>query len=115
LGFDELILHITTRDRAQTAQQTGIYRADSLDTEGFIHCSTPEQVIWVANQFYTGQIDLVLLCIDPEKVNPEIRYETVEGVGTFPHVYGELNADAIVKIVEFPPNINGTFSIPNNL
>ncbi|WNZ47437.1 DUF952 domain-containing protein [Leptolyngbya boryana CZ1] len=115
MGIDQLILHITTRDRAEIAQRTGVYRADSLDTEGFIHCSTQDQVIWVANQFYAGQRDLVLLCIDPQKVNSEIRYEAVEGVGTFPHIYGELNADAIVKILDFPPHADETFLLPNNL
>ncbi|MCU0550904.1 MAG: DUF952 domain-containing protein [Leptolyngbya sp. Prado105] len=110
-----MILHITDRACADLAQQTGTYRADSLTTEGFIHCSMPEQVVWVANQFYLGQLDLVLLCIDPDKVKATLKYEVVEGVGTFPHLYGELNSDAIVKIVEFLPNPDGTFSLPNSL
>lgn len=110
-----MILHITDRDRGYLAKQTGIYRADSLETESFIHCSMQDQVIWVANQFYHGQLGLVLLCIDPDKVIAAIKYEVVEGVGTFPHVYGELNADAIVQIIDFPPNADGTFSLPNTL
>lgn len=110
-----MILHITERNRATLAQQTGTYRADSLETEGFIHCSTQAQVVWVANQFYRGQLGLVLLCIDPKKVRAEIKYEVVEGVGTFPHLYGELNADAIVKTIDFPPNSDGSFSLPNHL
>jgi uncharacterized protein (DUF952 family) len=115
LGIAQLILHITDRVRATLAQQVGSYRADSLEIEGFIHCSTPDQVVWVGNQFYSGQLDLVLLCIDPDKVTAEIKYEVVEGVGIFPHVYGEVNADAIVKVVEFPPNLDGTFSLPDSL
>lgn len=110
-----MILHITERDFADLAQQTGTYRANSLETEGFIHCSTLDQVIWVANQFYRGQLGLVLLWIDPDKVTAEIKYEAVEGVGTFPHLYGELNADAIVQIIDFPPNPDGSFSLPNTL
>jgi uncharacterized protein (DUF952 family) len=115
LGITQLILHITERNRAYLAKQTGTYRADSLDTEGFIHCSTRDQVIWVANHLYHGKTALVLLVIDPDRVHAEIKYETVEGFGAFPHIYGELNADAIVQIIDFPPNSDGTFSLPNHL
>lgn len=107
-----MLLHITERDAAIAAQQSGAYRADSLKTEGFIHCSTPDQVIWVANQFYRGKTSLVLLVIDADRVRAEIKYETVEGVGEFPHLYGELNAEAIVQIVDFPPNPDGSFTLP---
>ncbi|MBW4440794.1 MAG: DUF952 domain-containing protein [Plectolyngbya sp. WJT66-NPBG17] len=105
-----MLLHITERDRVP---QSGVYRADSLDTEGFIHCSTRDQVVWVANQFYRGNTSLVLLVIDPDRVHAEIKYETVEGVGDFPHIYGELNADAIVQVVDFPPNADDSFNLPN--
>lgn len=107
-----MILHIVDRHRVP---QSGSYRADSLDTEGFIHCSTPHQVVWVANQFYRRQPSLVLLVIDPDRVDAEIKYETVEGIGDFPHVYGELNTDAIVNIIDFPPNSDGSFTLPSQL
>ncbi|BAU11823.1 hypothetical protein LEP3755_23260 [Leptolyngbya sp. NIES-3755] len=110
-----MLLHITDRERAIAAKQSGTYRADSLDTEGFIHCSTTEQVIWVANQFYRGQSSLVLLVIDVDRVHAEVKYEPVEGVGDFPHLYGELNADAIVEIIDFLPNSDGSFTLPKQL
>ncbi|MER3432252.1 MAG: DUF952 domain-containing protein [Leptolyngbya sp. ERB_1_1] len=108
-----MLLHITERHRAIAAQQSGTYRADSLDTEGFIHCSECDQAVWVANQFYRGKPELVLLVIDPDRVHAEIKYETVEGVGDFPHIYGELNADAIVQVIDFPPNADGSFTLPH--
>lgn len=107
-----MILHIVERDRVP---ESGFYRAESLDTEGFIHCSTRDQVVWVANQFYRGKTSLVLLVIDPDRVHAEIKYETVEGVGDFPHIYGELNADAIVQAIGFPPNSDGSFNLPRSL
>ena len=60
-----LILHITTAPEWAAAQAAGEYRAPSLDTEGFIHCSTPAQVVHVGDWFYREVPDLVLLCIDP--------------------------------------------------
>lgn len=107
-----MILHITERERVP---RSGDYRADSLDTEGFIHCSTSDQVVWVANKFYRGKSGLVLLVIEVDRVHAEVKYEPVEGVGDFPHIYGALNADAIVNVIDFPPNSDGSFNLPNQL
>ena len=60
-----LILHITTAPEWEAARATGEYRAPSLESEGFIHCSTPAQVVHVGDWFYRDVPDLVLLCIDP--------------------------------------------------
>ena len=59
------IVHLTTPAAWQTAQSAGEYRADSLATEGFIHCSRPDQIVEVANRYYRGRTDLLLLWIDP--------------------------------------------------
>ncbi|MCZ7546032.1 MAG: DUF952 domain-containing protein [Anaerolineae bacterium] len=109
-----IILHITTRDAWQAAQVAGAYRGDTLDTAGFIHCSTPAQVVPVADAYYRGQAGLVLLCIEEARVQAEIRYESpAPGADTrYPHVYGPMNLDAVVKVVDFPPNSDGTFALP---
>lgn len=94
-----LILHITTAAVWAEAQRAGAYAADSLATEGFIHCSTPEQVTWVAGQRFAGRSDLIVLHIDPAKLTSEIRYENLEG-GTrmFPHVYGPIPCVAVADV-----------------
>ena len=107
-----MILHITSRDRWHDAQTIGTYQGDTLETEGFIHCSKPSQVVWVANSFYRGQSSLVLLCIDPDKVQAEIKYEGIEEGELFPHIYGALNLDAIVSVLAFEPAADGTFTLP---
>ena len=106
-----LILHITTRSHWQNAQQDGVYRAESLKTEGFIHCSTPAQVVTTANRFFRGQTGLVLLCIESDRVQAEIRYEAVHG-DQFPHLYGALNLDAVMQAIDFEPNADGNFTLP---
>ena len=100
------IWHITTRQQWEQAQLTQIYRSDSLEAEGFIHCSTPQQVIKVANTLFLGQPGLVLLGIDSEKVQAEIRYEEVDGTERFPHIYGSLNTEAVVEVLDFEPGVN---------
>ncbi len=105
-----IILHITRREEWEKAKLAGFYRADSLDSEGFIHCSTLTQVIKVANFRFRNQKDLVLLCIDSENVEAEIRYEGIEDL--FPHVYGALNVDAVLKVVKFVCGEDGFFELP---
>lgn len=107
-----IILHITRREEWEKAKLAGLYRGDTLDTEGFIHCSTPTQVIKVANFRFRNQRHLVLLCIDSQKVEPDIRYEAAEEGELFPHVYGALNVDAVLKVVEFAPGEDGFFELP---
>lgn len=117
-----LIYHITTRDASLTARQTGEYRTESLEKDGFIHCSQLFQVLGVANAFYNGQKDLVLLVIDPARLKAELKYEApVHPVASdpapsaadrFPHLYGPLNFDAVVSVVDFPPLADGKFALP---
>lgn len=107
------ILHVTTRAAWETAVAAGAYRADSLDTEGFIHCSTPSQIIDVANALYRGHTNLVLLIIEQDLVDADVVYEDCYEMGEeFPHIYGPLNVDAVVNVVAFPPNEDGTFTLP---
>jgi uncharacterized protein (DUF952 family)/protein associated with RNAse G/E len=111
----ELILHITSREDWEAAQREGEYRADTLETEGFIHSSTPQQVLGVANsgERFRRMTTPVLLCIDAGKVVAKIRYENLEGgESLYPHIYGPLNLDAVVDVVDFPPDADGKFSLP---
>jgi len=106
-----IILHITQREQWEQAKLLQAYRGDTLDSEGFIHCSTLLQVVKVANTFFAGQQGLILLCIDSNKVQAEIRYEGFEGEH-FPHIYGSLNFDAVFKVVDFEPGEDGKFELP---
>ncbi|MCO5181368.1 MAG: DUF952 domain-containing protein [Candidatus Promineofilum sp.] len=108
-----MILHITARDDWEAAQAKGDYRLDSLETEGFIHCSTPQQVLGPANEFYRGRSDLVLLVIDPARLEARLVYEDLyESGAIFPHIYGPLNLDAVINVLPFPPTADGTFELP---
>lgn len=105
-----VILHCCPRSAWDSAVAQGSYTADSLAQEGFIHCSTPAQILDVANARFRGQDGLVLLCLDSERLVGELRYENLEG-GTqlFPHVYGPINLDAVLQVVDFLPEADGSF------
>jgi uncharacterized protein (DUF952 family) len=106
-----MIFHITPQLSWEQAKRIGVYHSDTLATEGFIHCSTPKQVARAAMTFFKGQKDLVLLCIDPAKVQAEIRYESAAG-DNYPHIYGSLNLDAVCDVLDLPANADGSFHIP---
>ncbi|AFY34963.1 DUF952 domain-containing protein [Calothrix sp. PCC 7507] len=106
------ILHITQRQQWEQAKDLGRYIADSLNTEGFIHCSKKAQLVKVANRFFVNQTDLVILCIDADQVKPEIRYEEAEIGELFPHIYGELNIDAVFRVIDFESGEDGFFVLP---
>ena len=59
-----MIVHIVKRDDWEDAIRKGEYAPASLETEGFIHCSTAAQVVETANLFYRGQSDLVIVCLE---------------------------------------------------
>lgn len=112
------ILHITPRSQWESAKaialsSSGVYRADSLDTEGFIHCSRLDQVVAVANRFYAGQKDLVLLVIQSDRLQAPLRYEAADG-DEFPHLYGALNLEAVVAAIDFEAGEEG-FTLPSEL
>ncbi|MBN1453492.1 MAG: DUF952 domain-containing protein [Anaerolineales bacterium] len=119
----ELILHLASNDAWLAAAKRGAYYADSLSTAGFIHCSKPSQIVGVANTFYHGQRGLVLLVIDPSKLKPELKWEPpaepepthARAGDLFPHIYGPLNLEAVVKVLPFEPGANGSFSLPPNM
>jgi uncharacterized protein (DUF952 family) len=108
-----MIYHITPRADWDAALRAGRYTADSLASQGFIHCSTREQVIGVADAFYAGRSGLVLLCIDEGQLGAPLVYENLEGgEALFPHLYGPLNLEAVVHVADFAPGAEGRFTLP---
>ena len=93
-----------------------MFRDPSLDTEAFIHCSTVEQFLIPANERFAGRDDLVLLIIDTDRLEIEPVYEDCYESGTrFPHVYGPIPMEAVIDVVDFPPDDDGRFSEPVTL
>ena len=82
-----LILHITARKDWERANHVGIYETESLEKQGFIHCSYPSQLERVADANYSGRKDLLLLCIESSRVRADIREESAGGE-SYPHVFG---------------------------
>jgi uncharacterized protein (DUF952 family) len=100
--------HICTPQEWQESQQLGEFRDLSLLQAGFIHFCQPEQLIEVANRYYHGSSELVVLRIDPRKLTTEVRWEKA-GSTYYPHVYGPVNLDAIESATSLQPEGDGLF------
>lgn len=119
----ESVIHLASSDAWLAAVEQGVYRAESLSSEGFIHCSTKSQIVGVANTFYRGQSDLVLLVLDPQKLEAELKWEPpaepepahASPGELFPHVYGPINLDAVTKVIPFEPDEEGIYALPEAL
>lgn len=111
------VLHITSVDRwrAHKGGASG-FQDPSLDQEGFIHCSTVDQLLIPANERFAGRDDLVLLVVDTDRLDTELVYEDCYESGTrFPHIYGPIDLSAVVEVIDFPPDADGRFSLPSDL
>jgi uncharacterized protein (DUF952 family) len=105
----------------QRAQKIGEYTQSTIDSTladvGFIHCSFPDQTMEIANRRFSDRDSLVLLLVDEDKVQAPIKYGgTLSGrAGTFPHIYGPLNADAVYAAVVLKKDTEGKFITPKEL
>ncbi|GAB3708882.1 DUF952 domain-containing protein [Spirosoma flavus] len=93
-----LIYHIVPNTNWLAFKEQDNYEAASLQTEGFIHLSTKEQVAQTLSRYYQNVPDLLLLHVDTAKLTHTLKYEPSTNNELFPHLYGPLNKDAIVKI-----------------
>ena len=96
-----IVYHVTTKAEWNKAQQNGFYEAPSLEAEGFIHCSQEHQVAGVLERYFEGQTDLVKLVIDTDKLSSKFVFDWSPSMAdTFPHVYGPINMDAVIDVME---------------
>ncbi|MDB5178820.1 MAG: hypothetical protein JWN01_763 [Patescibacteria group bacterium] len=115
------IVAITRQDVWQQALKAGQYTQSTVDSTlaevGFIHCSFPDQTLEIANRRFINRDGLVLLLIDEDKVKPPIKHEgALSGrAGTFPHIYGPLNVDAVYATILLEKDKEGMFVEPDKI
>ncbi len=76
---------------------TQLYRAASLETEGFIHCSFANQLDAVIKRYYSDAKRIVVLEIDTDRLMSRVLNEPSTGNEIYPHIYGPINRDAIMS------------------
>lgn len=110
-----LIYHIADETEWQRSIEDGEYRISTrgrtLAEQGYIHASDAHQVALVANAVYPSDENLVVLVIDADRLRSEVRYEHApDASGSFPHIYGPLNVDAVVRTVPLECGPDGRYA-----
>ena len=96
------IWHLAMPEDWAEARRTGTYdrarRGASVAEEGFVHCSFAHQVPGTAEAYYDDVDELVVLRIDPDRCEGELRVEDGTGTrpGDFPHLHGTIPVVAVV-------------------
>ena len=94
-----LIYHIVLPD-VWAAFDTGLYEHSSLAAEGFIHCSFADQLDAVITRYYGGEKSVVVLEIESDRLMSRMIKEPSTNREIYPHIYGPINRDAIVRVTE---------------
>lgn len=94
------IYHIVLPEVWERFKDRPSYQPDSLATEGFIHCSYPNQLPTVLKRYYSGVERVLILKIDTDKLFAKLVKESSTNDEVYPHIYGRLNHSAVVDVEE---------------
>lgn len=92
-----LIYHVVLPEVWENFQDKDEYEAESLKTEGFIHCSYKNQLDEVLQRYYKDAERVVILHINPHYLKSELVAEPSTNREIFPHIYGKINKSAIIE------------------
>lgn len=115
---DHVYVHLIEPAAWRAALNAGVVRPPSLESVGFVHLSTPEQVHLPATALFPGRRDLVLLVVDPARLSDPVRLEPgrpedPDGM-LFPHLYGPLPTGAVVAVVPYRPPVRPVLPAPGD-
>jgi len=92
------IYHIVLPEKWASVKDGSSYEAESLATEGFIHCSYDHQLDGVIERYYAAAAELVILKLDTDKLTSKLVEEPSTGGEIYPHIYGPVQLDAVVSV-----------------
>jgi uncharacterized protein (DUF952 family) len=95
-----LIYHIVLPDVWEKFKDEYEYEAESLQTEGFIHCSYRNQLDEVLKRYYKSAERVLILHINPHYLKSELVAEPSTNREIYPHIYGKINKSADVNVEE---------------
>lgn len=109
---EDLLFHITTRDKWKQYQKDGNYEPESFESNGFIRCFTGDQIEDAANRLFPDKDEILLIVIDVSIIREEVKYKEDEETGEkFPHILGPLSINAVIDKIDIKAEDNGKFKI----
>lgn len=90
-----MIFHITTPEYWSKWDDRDHYEAPTQAQEGFMHLCTEEQIAGVLERYFEGIDVILLLHINPDRLQTPLKWEPASNGENFPHLYGPLYKSAI--------------------
>lgn len=106
------IFHLTTPQAWAAAQHSGVVAPPSLRDEGFVHCSTREQLTGTIERHFGAADDLLLLHLDEASVGDALRWEHADSGMAFPHVYRPLSVSEVRRVTAWHRSPDGSVALP---
>ncbi len=63
----------------------------------------------VANRLFQGRTDLLVLDLEADQLTSPIKREPSRSGEIYPHIYGPINTDAVVRVRALRPEGDGSF------
>ncbi len=107
------IYKIISKSEWQRAETAGVFKGVAIDlTDGYIHFSTVAQAAETAAKHFAGKTDLLLITVNPDALTQSLKWEPSRGGALFPHLYGDMNLDAVEGKEPLPLNADGAHIFP---
>ena len=105
-----MIAHCMLKSEWNRIKDEPYWGQQNIENEGFIHCS-PIKYLWrVLPNFEREKEEMVIICIDEEKLEAEVRYEDDGNYGrSYPHVYGAINNDSVILVLDYLKDEQGHY------
>ena len=95
----QLVFHFCSITQWMEQEDENVYIDPTLDSEGFIHCSTSAQTSKVLDRYFKGRQSIYRLHIDTTLLDSLLVYEKAASDGdAYPHIFGPINKSAIIEI-----------------
>lgn len=93
------IYKILRADEWAGFQSEGVFVGSPDDLrDGFIHLSFDDQVSGSAARHFSGETDLVIVCLDQKKLGSALRLELSRGGQKFPHLYRAMRREDVMEV-----------------
>jgi beta-hydroxylase len=112
----DMIYRIAMPDALAAAATAGAYEGEAHDkADGFIHCSTRQQLAGTLMAHYAEASRLAVAEIDAAALGDTLKWEKSRGGESFPHVYGVIGWDSVRAVHLIRRGDDGDWRLPSEL
>ena len=93
------VFHLATPDDWERSRVVGRVEPASLASEGFVHCSTKDQVDSTIARHFEGFDHLLLLRLDEDALGTDLRWDEVRPGERYPHLYRAIEVREVLEVI----------------